>query len=227
MKIAILIPSTSRNRSEWKTLEDSYLFNFFLTFRDTCEPAYEYTFFVGVDKDDAFYAQYYDVLEAIPDVRIVPVQVERGYVTHIWNILAKLAFHEGYDYMFQCGDDVKFDTPGWVKACVDVLSVHGNKGVTGPYDRNNTRLLTQTFVHRTHYEVFNFYFPPEIPNWFCDDWINEVYEKPLSLPVEYTCVNSGGDARYPIFYCKDLCKQLVQRDKKVLNNFLVSHEYRR
>lgn len=220
MKIAILIPSTSRNRPEWKTPEDSYLHTFFSTFRETCDPVYEYTFFVGVDKDDAFYVQYQPVFESIPDVRIIPVQVQRGYVTHIWNILAKMAFDEGYDYMFQCGDDVRLDTVGWIRACVEVLSANGNIGVTGPYDLNNPRLLTQSFVHKTHIEIFQYFFPPEIPNWYCDDWINQVYEKPLPLPTKYTCFNTGGCHRYDIVYCGDLCAELVKRDKQTLHKFL-------
>jgi hypothetical protein len=175
---------------------------------------------VGVDKDDTFYLQYHHVFDAIPDVRIIPVQVQRGYVTHIWNILAKMAFDEGYDYMFQCGDDVRLDTVGWIRACVEVLSANGNIGVTGPYDLNNLRLLTQSFVHRTHIKIFHYFFPPEIPNWYCDDWINQVYEKPLPLPTKYTCFNMGGVQRYDIIHSGDLCAELVKRDKHTLHTYI-------
>jgi len=192
------------------------------TFRETAVD-FEYTFFVGVDDTDAYYIRHKHSFEADTDVRIVPVRVEHGYVTHIWNILAKIAYDDGYDYMFQCGDDVRLETKGWVRAAIHALASNGNVGVTGPRDRNNLRLLTQTFVHRTHYELFRFYFPPEIPNWFCDDWINEVYT-PLYLPPEYTCFNTGGKPRYTIVECRDLCTRLVRRDKKLVNNLLAPHQ---
>ena len=51
-----------------------------------------------------------------------------------------------------------------------------NIGICGPINLPNKTILTQTFVSRKHYEIFKFYFPNEIKNWFCDDWINFVYE---------------------------------------------------
>ncbi len=80
-------------------------------------------------------------------------------------------------------------------------------------------------------ELFGYYFPPEIINWFCDDWINNVYKELKSFfPLtEYTCVNKGGEPRYQInnqIYnnraelntqiknMKQICDQLVERDIK-------------
>ena len=219
MKIAVLVPSTSRNRT-WNGPEDSYLNMFFKTFKETADPEHEYTFFVGVDDNDEYYIRNKAAFEK-EDTRIVPLRVERGYVTHIWNALTKIAVEEGFDYLFQSGDDVQLDTPGWINKSIEILQASNNIGVTGPNDRNNGRLLTQTFVHRKHYELFGFYFPPEIPNWFCDDWINEVYEPVQRLPAGYTCFNSGGAARYEIVHCRELCTRLVRRDRKILNNNLL------
>jgi len=222
MKIAVLVPSTSRNRM-WKVPEDSYLNMLFKTFRDTADPEHTYTFFVGVDDNDEYYLRHRAAFEK-DDTRIVPLRVERGYVTHIWNALAKMAFEEGFDYMFQCGDDVQLETPGWINKSIEILQASNNVGVTGPNDRNNKRLLTQTFVHRTHYGLYGFYFAPEIPNWFCDDWINELYEPVQRLPIEYTCFNGGGAPRYVVVECRSLCTRLVRRDRKILNNLLGLHQ---
>ena len=224
MKIAVIVPSTSKNR-DWKTPEDSYLNLMLSTFRETCDDEHEYCFFVGVDDTDAYYLKYQPDFEATEGVRIVPVSVEKGYVTHIWNSLAKIAVEEGFDYLFQCGDDVRLETKGWVNKCIEVLQAINNIGVTGPNDRNNMRILTQSFVHRTHYELFKFYFPPEIPNWYCDDWITEIYDdRTVRLASEYTCFNTGGQPRYDVVHCRDLCTRLVRRDKKILNNLLGLHQ---
>ena len=49
-------------------------------------------------------------------------------------------------------------------------------------------------------ELFGYYFPPEIMNWFCDDWINKVYHKMQRLyPLrQHYCKNMGGRPRYHI-----------------------------
>ena len=47
----------------------------------------------------------------------------------------------------------------------------------GPTCRQgNTAILTYDYVHRTHWEVFGFQYPPILKNWWCDDWITRVYE---------------------------------------------------
>ena len=65
------------------------------------------------------------------------------------------------------------------------------------YPRPCKFLLTQTFVSRKHMEIFGWYFPEEIINWYCDNWINAVYKPDHYFPlVEYHCGNEGGKERY-------------------------------
>jgi hypothetical protein len=217
MKIAILIPSTSSGR-DWRFVTQSYLYDTIQSLKKTIDPDYTYTIYLGYDHDDPFYTR--PIVQGgfkemgIPIV-FVPLSVERGYVTRMWNILAKLAYNDGADYFYQCGDDIRIDVPGWVRASVDTLTQRNNIGMTGPRNlHGNTRILTQSFVHRTHMDIFGHYFPEEIRNWFCDDWINDIYE-PCRLPPEYTCDNIGGDPRYEIEHSGGItCQSLVERDKR-------------
>ena len=146
----------------------------------------------------------------------------------MWNVLFKKAYDEKCDYFFQCGDDIEYKTKNWIKDCIEILKKNNNVGLTGPIN-NNARLLTQSFVSRNHMIMFNYYFPPEIINWFCDDWINEVYRCigrffPLK---QHFCINMGGEPRYTINNqsynnekefmdnhnnMRQLCTSLVQRD---------------
>ncbi len=48
-------------------------------------------------------------------------------------------------------------------------------GVTAPEDAGNKRVLTQSFVHRTHVEALGLYYHPVFKNWFSDDWVTRVY----------------------------------------------------
>jgi hypothetical protein len=50
-------------------------------------------------------------------------------------------------------------------------------GAVGPLCRQgNTKILTHDFTHRLHMEVFGMeYYPPELTDWWMDDWIARVY----------------------------------------------------
>jgi hypothetical protein len=122
-----------------------------------------------------------------------------GHLTLMWNDLFKRAYNYGCDYFIQCGDDIIFQTKGWINDCISTLQKYNNIGVTAPLSDHNI-LLTQTFVSRKHMELFNYYFPPEIINWYCDDWINNIY-KLLNrfFPLDqHKCINIGGNPRYTI-----------------------------
>ena len=50
-------------------------------------------------------------------------------------------------------------------------------GAVGPLcQQGNTKILTHDFTHRLHMEVFDMeYYPPELTDWWMDDWISRVY----------------------------------------------------
>ena len=78
------------------------------------------------------------------------------------------------------------------------IDKYNNIGLTGPTN-NNQRILTQSFVSRTHMEIFGWYFPEEIKNWCCDDWYNFVYQPDNFYPLkDHFCSNDGGEPRYDI-----------------------------
>jgi hypothetical protein len=92
-------------------------------------------------------------------------------------------------------DDISFKTKGWVNDCIKVLQANKDIGLTGPLNNNN-KILTQSFVSRKHYELFGFYFPEEIINWYCDDWINIVYKK-LYVFIAISTVSFSNDRSDP------------------------------
>lgn len=45
-------------------------------------------------------------------------------------------------------------------------------GAVGPQHLGgNEAIITLDFVHRTHVDVFGFYYPRKFTDWFADDWI--------------------------------------------------------
>ena len=47
-------------------------------------------------------------------------------------------------------------------------------------------------------ELFGYFFPEEIKNWFCDDWITKVYYPTYYYQIENTILNIGGPPRYEV-----------------------------
>uniref|UniRef100_A0A6C0BWJ5 Glycosyltransferase n=1 Tax=viral metagenome TaxID=1070528 RepID=A0A6C0BWJ5_9ZZZZ len=208
MTLAILIPCTSNGRPEWKTITDTYLYNLTLkTFLITYNPTKKNKFYIGYDEDDRIFAnrseqgkivKFLSVMKNV-DVEFISMHgINKGHLTLMWNRLYAKAYNDQFDYFFQCGDDINFKTKGWVDECIKILQSHNNIGLTGPINNNN-RILTQSFVSRKHMEIMGYFFPPEIINWCCDDWINEVYKHNYFYPaISQFCSNDGGAERYTI-----------------------------
>jgi len=241
-KIAILIPSTSNGRN-WSNYKDSYLYEKTIrSFLLTYDKEHEYHFYIGIDENDPIYdnptvksaiVRFVSIMKNITLEFVYMSGIAKGHLTVMWNRLFEKAHCDGYDYFFQCGDDIEFRTAGWINASMEALRKSNNVGVAGPMN-NNTRILTQTFVSRNHMRLFGYYFPPEIINWCCDDWINDVYKGigafyPLA---DHCCVNVGGDPRYEINNnpeitlnfnynirsLREQCAKIVARDiKRVLH----------
>lgn len=238
--IAFLIPCTSNNKSEWESIKDTYLYNLTLkTFLYTQSKDFKYIFYIGYDKDDRIFGnemeretikRFQKVFKNVSFEFISMEGIKKGHLTAMWNRLFEKAYNENCDYFFQCGDDIHFQTEGWIKDCVLVLKENNDFGLAGPIN-NNVLILTQAFVSRRHMEVFGFFFPEEIINWCCDDWYNEVYAPTHLFPLRsHYCSNEGGAPRYTInndpTYEADMTNKTVrlrqetsviaQRDRKVL-----------
>lgn len=225
MKIALLIPCTSNNRSEWNNINDTYLYNLTLkTFLLTMNKEHEYVFYIGYDESDRIFSNkkeqdvLHNINKAFNNINFIFVKlnVEKGYLTKMWNILFKQAHSDNCEYFYQCGDDIHFHTKGWVNDCITILKSHKNIGISGPIN-NNQRILTQAMFCRTHMDIFGFLFPESIKNWCCDDWYNWTYQPNYFFPMtNHFCSNNGGQPRY-----------VINNDINFKNNFNQNTEYLR
>ncbi len=185
MRIAILVPVCSRNQP-WKTIDECFwLREAWPALQKTLDSHHTYTVYIGIDDDDEFFLKQQDRLEG----KIVLLHGCHHAPAWAWNQLFDAAIQDGHDYFFQMADDVVLETPKWTDTFIRKLEANGNLGVIGPCNLDNyngrllqgkTPVIENAFVHRRHHEIFGYFFPPQIKNWYCDDWITEVYANHLS-----------------------------------------------
>jgi hypothetical protein len=230
--VAILVPVCSRNQ-KYTSLDDVPFFKeLFQSFEKTKEAAYTYTFFIGYDDDDEFYKQY--GTKSNNKIRIFELTGCKNSPAKAWNKLAMLAYNDSetyYDYFFQIGDDVRIETRGWTTQFITNLQSHSNIGVVGPcYMKNyigrvsagNPPVIENAFVHRTHLDIFGFFFHPSINNWFCDDWISRVYDPYYSqIQTNILCTNTILGERYITENIESEIKNYITDGSKYLHPKLI------
>ena len=234
LTIGLLIPTTS-NRKTWLNIKDSYIYTIFLSsFAVTCNKNFKFILYLGFDYDDKLFnnsdnlSELNDIISKYPNITLKTVlfgnDIKKGHLTKMWNILYQEAYST-CDYFYQCGDDILLLDIGWDIECVNRLKLNQNIGVVGPVDLGHPSLLTQSFVSKKHMDIFGYYYPEELINWQCDDWIQGVYDPQYSIIIkEYTCKNAGGAERYEIYNYDELRKQLVIRDQIKLNKY-IHHDF--
>lgn len=96
------------------------------------------------------------------------------------------AYLDGADYFYRVNDDTILLTTHWTEKFIERLHQFHPPlvGVVGPHHSGgNTAILTYDFVHRTHVEIFGFYYPRVFTDWFADRWITNVYSNSMSIGV--------------------------------------------
>ena len=249
-KIGILVPSTTHMR-DWKSMEETSLYSVFLkTFLTTYCKQHKYTIYLTIDDDDRIYSNPNEKIKLIRFIKImtnVELQfvstkdIPKGWVTHMWNRAFKQAYDDNCDYFFQSGDDIQFLNNNWISNSIEKLQENNDIGLTGPLDLGRIKngsihsqpggsrfIQTQSFVSRKHMELFGYYFPPEIKNWFCDDWITKIYYPKYFYQIDNFIVNIGGTPRYKvigeIFNPDDptfkACNRLIAQDYPKIKEYV-------
>lgn len=100
-----------------------------------------------------------------------------GTMVSASNCAISHAYEDGAEYWYRVNDDTVLGSKDWIRDFNTALLSFDppNVGVVGPLDNQNDRILTYDYVHRTHWEIFHFQYPPFLRNWYCDDWITYVY----------------------------------------------------
>ena len=227
-KIGIIIPTTSNNRNYVEVKKIDFFEIFMNNFLKTFNQNYHFTIYLGFDDDDQFYnsnlveiKNYFDLITNDYNINLKLHKISnlKGKVGEIWSKLADIAVNDNCEYLYQIGDDVKIINSGWEEAFINKLKKLDNVGVVGPLDVNNSTILTQSFVHNTHLNIFDNYFPKELINWFVDDWITNVYKPNNSFCLKKYKIKNEVNARYNVVNDKKKYKKILKRDKKLFDKY--------
>ena len=221
-KIAFLIPSTSKNR-DWKTLDETYLVQHSLPSIAPLSKDFSIKVFIGYDDDDKLYSNidlpkfYTSDNSIIFELEWVKCNNMIGKPTHIWNHLGNVCLLQDYEYMMVLGDDIICDKrKEWLGIFIKQLKANNNIGFSAGWS-NNDDIPTQFLIHKRHIDIFGWIYPPQIHNWFCDDFMSGLYGNKFGNWLkEYKLLNVGGEPRYTPNDDKKLCKMLVHRNRQKL-----------
>ena len=218
--IAVAVSSTTRGTSA-KDLGDLSLFSLMLpSLARTVEPGFRYRVVVVHDKGDAFYeasGRYEKIetwfrkhisepLEEDIEIQLLMVSFENKQKKPgpAFNVMLRAADDFGAEWFYRINDDSEFRAEFASAMTSELLSMGLPYGAVGPLcKQGNTNILTHDFVHRTHLEIFETYYPPGLVDWWMDDWISRVYgslrtRKIMSAEIIHHTHNHG--TRYKVDY---------------------------
>jgi len=224
-KICFLVPSTTRGTG-WKDIKETHLYRTLLWSLDEHCPNFDISVFIGYDRDDPIYSVFENrqVINAV-FMKFQIVWLEQnpdpGNVVKVWNSLGKEALKHDFEYLMVLGDDIQLPKDSsWLRVFQKDLRKNQNIGWSAGWS-NNDAIATQFLIHKTHIDIFGFIFPPSLRNWYCDDFLNNVYpDKYNSWRKSYHLLNVGGTPRYTPLNDKKLSEMLVKRHRPQIGRFL-------
>lgn len=126
------------------------------------------------------------------------------------NHISRTTYGHGEEYLVRSYEVPEFGSAGWVSRAVVVLTAYdpfkaGAEGANAGNTQSNITIYGM--VHRTHWQIFGYYYPPVLASWCKDAWASKVYgperstrlsEGRLKGPVRTAlAVGRGGEERFP------------------------------
>ena len=210
----------------------------------TVDCGFRYEYVLGYDEGDQFYdttsglqevKSWFDMYVVKPlkengiqmTLTLVKVKNTQKKPGPVFIEMARKAYENGATYFYRVNDDTEF-LNNWPSIYVKVLSsLTLPYGVIGPLcNHGNERILTHDFVHRLHMEIFEMnYYPPELSDWWMDDWISYVYGQQrtfMSKSIKVIHHTGHQGTRYQVDGSHEkLLPKLIEEGRIKLRNYLL------
>ena len=207
------------------------------SFCKTCSTGYIYRFYIATDYNDPLFQVeankkgFKKIFQNIvknncpKDLKADVIFIKCNHTKKpAWaqNDAMMAAYMDNNTYYYRVNDDTVMVSKNWTLKFIEVLQKYNppNVGVVGPFfTQGNTAILTYDFVHRTHVDIFGYYYPRMFEGWHADRWISDVY-KPGRMTklkeVSIKHVESLGQ-RYPSHkFTKAIVNNEIKKGKRVL-----------
>ena len=188
----------------------------------TASAGFDYHFYIGHDHNDPFFQtelshqvfemSFYSVIaKSCPNVFNVSLHLvecnHTGRPAWAQNDAMMAAYMDNMEYYYRVNDDTIMESSGWTEKFIEELERYQPRrvGVVGPwFKEGNYNILTHDFVHRTHIDIFGYYYPRVFTDWFADNWITNVYAPMRSRKAPGTRVKHTMEqgSRYVIHFDK-------------------------
>ncbi len=238
----VLILACTKSAADWSEVRQTTLHSVLLpSLVTTISPAdhekFRVELLVGFDSGDHFWEQQRNRLDVLSGTRLPVnfVRIRRQSFSRVpFNELAQAGLEYGADFFVRVNDDTEFITDSWTSVAVDSLNLFEPPliGVVGPSCDGGTKrpILTHDMVHKTHLRIFETYYPPELDNWWIDDWMTTVYTPNRSSmlatwEVRHHIKTHG--TRYVVNRTqKELLSSLIERGAHEISEFLIPYQTR-
>ena len=181
----------------------------FPSFCRTASPGFQYHFYFGYDYDDVManasyrkaaidafalqMARQCSHLDEAPQLHLVECPYA-GKPAWAQNDAMMEAYLDRIDFFYRLNDDTMLVSRNWTEIFVEKLGQMSPQyvGAVGPYCERGplVKILTHDFVHRTHLEIFGYYYPRLFSDWYADNWITHVYGKDVrSFVLDRVLIN--------------------------------------
>ena len=130
----------------------------------TMETKCHYTVYVAIDEDDYLVNAQDMIAQRFWFVKVIVVK--GGTFTDAINEITEVAYDDNMAYFVRINDNTRFITQNWTSVGIKTLLEFKsqNVGVVGPTcEEGNTKILTHDMVHRTHLDIFGYYYSPVQP----------------------------------------------------------------
>ena len=211
------------------------------SFCNTASPGYFYVWYMGFDYNDpllsapagreAFSKDFNLVTtkECKGDFKVAVQFVKcshSGKPAWAQNDALLAGYSDGMEYYYMTNDDTIMTTNNWTELFIEQLGKFNppNVGLVGPrHSGGNTGILTYHFVHRTHIDIFKFFYPRNFTDWYGDDWATHIYEpnnvkKMTNIRVKHT-LGKGTRYKYHPNH-KGILKSTLDQTRKQLRAYL-------
>ena len=219
-----------------------YFSDLLTTFCATASDNYCYTFYVAYDYNDpvlslpqgrfTFLNSFRDVTAKTHCQQRLNINVKfvhcnyTGRPARSQNDAMMMGYKDNMEYYFMVNDDTYFKTKNWAEPLIGSLQTMTPPyvGTTGPtHEGGNLKIMTHNFAHRTHINIFGYFYPPEFSTWSADSWIDGVYRPHNSYKhpdVHVIHLQERGTRYRGSSFSKPLFIDILKRTRKRLFDYV-------